>query len=129
MVTLLAVASGGALGAVARYLASGWVQDLTGGFFPWGTFAVNAAGSFLLGFSLIWLQSTMASTELRSLITIGFLGSFTTFSTFSFETAALLRDGEWWRAGGYAAGSMALGLAAVVMGGAMAAGIFGRGTP
>lgn len=120
MTALLAVASGGALGAVARYLGAGWVQDLTGGFFPWGTFLVNAAGCFLLGFSLVWLQSTIVSTEVRNLVTIGFLGSFTTFSTFSYETVAMLRDGEWWRAGGYTLGSVALGLVAVVAGGALA---------
>ena len=121
--SLLAVASGGAFGAVSRYLASGWVQQLTGGFFPWGTFAVNVAGSLLLGFALIWLQGTVVSAETRELVTIGFLGSFTTFSTFSFETVAMVRDGEWWRAGGYVAGSVALGLVAVVVGAALASSI------
>jgi CrcB protein len=120
MNALLAVAAGGALGAVARYLGAGWVQDLTGGFFPWGTFVVNAAGCLLLGFSLVWLQATLVSTAMRDLVTIGFLGSFTTFSTFSYETVAMLRDGEWWRAGGYALGSVALGLVAVVAGGMLA---------
>ncbi|MGD2045902.1 MAG: fluoride efflux transporter CrcB [Gemmatimonadota bacterium] len=114
--TLLVVGLGGALGAVSRYLSSGWVQTLAGGFFPWGTMAVNVAGSLMLGFMMVWLQSTTASPELRNLITVGFLGSFTTFSTFSYETTAMLRDGEWWRAGGYAAGSMALGLVAVGLG-------------
>ena len=121
--SLLAVASGGAFGAVSRYLASGWVQQLTGGFFPWGTLAVNVAGSLLLGFALIWLQGTVVSAEMRELVTIGFLGSFTTFSTFSFETVAMVRDGEWWRAGGYVAGSVALGLVAVVVGAALASSI------
>jgi CrcB protein len=120
MTAILAVASGGALGAVARYLAQGWVQDLSGGFFPWGTFVVNAAGCFLLGFSLVWLQGTLASPEARQFVTIGLLGGFTTFSTFSYETVALLRDGEWWRAGGYSLGSVALGLVAVIAGGALA---------
>jgi fluoride exporter len=118
--TLLVVALGGAFGALSRYLATGWVQNMTGDFFPWGTFAVNVAGSFLLGFALVWLQSTVTSADLRQFITIGFLGSFTTFSTFSFETAAMLRDGEWWRAGGYATGSVALGLAAVAVGATLA---------
>ena len=118
--TLLVVASGGALGAVSRYLASGWVQDASGSIFPWGTLAVNVAGSAFLGFALVWLQSTVASAELRQFIAIGFLGSFTTFSTFSYEGLALLRDGEWWRAGGYVAGSVALGLAAVLAGAALA---------
>ena len=123
MMMLLVVASGGALGAVARYLASGWVQDMTGGFFPWGTFAVNASGSLLLGFFLVWLQGTVASPETRQFITIGFLGSFTTFSPFSFEATAMLRDGEWWRASGYVCGSVALGIAALLIGGVMASSI------
>ena len=118
--TVLVVASGGALGAVARYLATGWVQDLSGSVFPWGTLAVNVVGSALLGFSLMWLQSTVASAELRQFIAIGFLGSFTTFSTFSYESVALLRDGEWWRAGGYIGGSVALGVAAVLAGAVLA---------
>jgi CrcB protein len=78
--------------------------------------AVNVAGSMALGFLMTWLQGTVASPELRQLITIGFLGSFTTFSTFSFETVAMLRDGEWWRAGSYVTGSVALGLIAVGVG-------------
>lgn len=108
------------MGAVSRYLTSGWVQTASGGFFPWGTVAVNVAGSLLLGFMMVWLQSTASSAELRDLVTVGFLGSFTTFSTFSYETVAMLRDGEWWRAGGYTAGSVALGLMAVVLGAALA---------
>jgi CrcB protein len=119
--TLLVIGLGGALGAVSRYLTSGWVQTLTGGFFPWGTMAVNIGGSLALGFLMVWLQTTTSSTEVRDLITVGFLGSFTTFSTFSYETAAMLRDGDWWRAGGYTAGSLALGLAAVTLGAGLAA--------
>jgi CrcB protein len=119
-VGLLAVGLGGAAGAVSRYAATGWIQSLSGGFFPWGTLAVNVAGSLTLGFVLVWLQATVSSAELRELVTIGFLGSFTTFSTFSYETVAMVRDGEWWRAGGYAAGSVVLGVLAVVVGAAAA---------
>lgn len=111
--TFLAVGAGGALGALARYVAAGWVQTATGDFFPWGTLTVNAVGSALLGFLMTWLQATVASPEIRQLITIGFLGSFTTFSTFSYETVAMLRDGDWWRAGGYLTGSLLIGLMAV----------------
>ncbi len=118
--TLLVVAAGGAIGAVSRYLATGWVQDLTGDFFPWGTFVVNVAGSLALGFALVWLQSAVSSADVRQFVTIGFLGSFTTFSTFSYEAVAMLRDREWWQAGGYVAGSVALSLLAVVIGMAMA---------
>jgi len=119
-VTLLVVGLGGALGAISRYLASGWVQDMAGGFFPWGTVAVNILGSLVLGFALVWLQTTVASAEMRQFIAIGFLGSFTTFSTFSYEALAMLRDGEWWRAGGYTVGSVTLGLLAVGAGAAIA---------
>ncbi len=121
MTTLLMVGLGGAFGAISRYLASGWVQSLTGDFFPWGTLAVNVIGSLTLGFVVVWLQATVSSAELRELVAIGFLGSFTTFSTFSYEAFALFRDGEWWRGGGYALGSLALGLLAVAVGGFVAA--------
>lgn len=120
MTTLIVVALGGAFGAVARYLVSGWIQDVGRSFFPWGTLGVNVAGSLLLGFAMVWLQGTLASAEARSFVTIGFLGSFTTFSTFSYETLAMLRDGEWWRAGGYAMGSLAFGLAAIATGAVLA---------
>lgn len=118
--TALAVGVGGALGALARYWVSGWVQAATGGSFPWGTLAVNATGSLLLGFLVVWLQAAMTAPELRALLTIGVLGSFTTFSTFSYETAALLQDGEWTRAGLYVAGSLLVGLVAVLLGAASA---------
>ncbi len=118
--TLLVVGLGGAIGAVSRYLVSGWVQRLAGGFFPWGTLAVNVAGSLALGFVLVWLQSTLSSAELRAFAAIGVLGSFTTFSTFSYEALAMLRDGEWWRAGGYTTGSVLLGLVAVSLGAGIA---------
>lgn len=125
--SLLAVASGGALGAVARYLASGWVQDWTGSFFPWGTFAVNVVGCVLLGFSVTWMQSSFSSAEARELVTVGFLASFTTFSTFSYEAIAMVRDGELLRAGGYVVGSVMLGLAGVVAGSALAGSLLRRG--
>jgi CrcB protein len=119
--TLLVVGLGGAGGAIARYLVGGWVQSLSGTFFPWGTFVVNLTGSFALGFVLVWLQSTVATPELRALIAIGFLGSFTTFSTFSYEALSMLRDGQWWQATGYTAGSVAVGLIAVALGAGLAA--------
>jgi CrcB protein len=115
-VTYLVIGVGGAFGAVSRYVTSGWVQALTGSFFPWGTMVVNVTGSLALGFLMVWLQSTTSSAEVRDLITVGFLGSFTTFSTFSYETVAMLRGGEWWRAGGYTAGSVVLSLMAVALG-------------
>ena len=114
--TLLVVALGGALGAVARYLAGGWVQQMAGGSFPWGTMAVNLAGSFLLGLALVLVQSAASSPEARAFIAIGFFGSFTTFSTFSYETHAMVQAGDWWRAGAYTTGSVVLGLVAIAVG-------------
>jgi CrcB protein len=127
-VSILVIGVGGAAGAVSRYLATGWIQGLSGGFFPWGTLVVNVVGSLALGFVLVWLQASVSSAELRELVTIGFLGSFTTFSTFSYETVAMLRDGEWLRAGGYTTGSIVLGAVAVAVGALLASALMqGRG--
>lgn len=113
---LLSIAAGGALGALARYGLGGWVHGWAGATFPWGTLVVNVLGSFALGLSLRWAEATAVSAEVRALVTIGLLGAFTTFSTYSYETVALLRDGEWTRGAAYALGSLALGLAAVAAG-------------
>ncbi len=91
MSQLLLVALGGALGAAARYLVAGWVQDAVGGIFPWGTVAVNLLGSFLLGFVLQASLAGSVSTEYRLLLAVGFLGAFTTFSTFAYEALELMR--------------------------------------
>jgi len=91
---LLAVAAGGATGAVLRWLMAGAVQRFAGGAFPWGTFAVNALGSFLLGFLFVWLIERSTATELvRLALTVGLLGAFTTFSTYSLESIRLLQEG------------------------------------
>lgn len=125
--TLLVVALGGAAGALSRYWASGWVQALAGIGFPWGTLAVNVTGSLALGFVLVWLQSVAPSANVRDLIAVGFLGSFTTFSTFSYETFALLRDGDWTRAGVYAAGSVLVCVLACASGAGLAGALTSRG--
>lgn len=118
--TLLVVALGGAAGSVGRWLVGGWVQGVAGTGFPWGTLTVNVVGSLLLGFTATWLHQTAGSEHLRHLVAVGFIGSFTTFSTFSFEALELVRDGAWWRAGGYTVGSVVVGLAAVAVGAALA---------
>ena len=116
----LYVAVGGGIGALLRYGMSGWVQEWTAGPFPWGTMTVNVVGSLLLGFTIVWLETTTTSAEWRQFATIGLLGSFTTFSTFSYEAIALLRDGDRLGATGYVAGSLAAGLVGVVIGLALA---------
>lgn len=118
---VLYIALGGALGAVARYGVGSWIHAWAGSAFPWGTFAINAAGSFLIGFSLRYLEGLSAAPELRALLTVGFLGAFTTFSTFSYETFSLVQDGAWARAGLYALGSLLVGLVAVGSGLALGA--------
>lgn len=110
------VAVGGGIGAVARYGVGGWVQGFSSTSFPLGTLAVNVLGSFLLGLSFYLLESLAVSSETRAMVTMGFLGSFTTFSTFSYEAIVLLEGGEWARGGLYVGGSLALGLVGVVGG-------------
>ncbi len=112
----LYIAAGGAVGVVARYGIAGWVQERSGFHFPWGTLAVNILGSVLIGASLRYLEASPATAEVRALVTIGLLGAFTTFSTFSYETVALLEDGAFGRALGYSMGSLAFGIVAVYAG-------------
>lgn len=114
---LVAIAAGGALGAVLRYLLSGWVQDLTSPRFPWGTLAVNALGSLALG---VLMASALAHAGGeawgRHFWAIGLIGAFTTYSTFSYETIMLLEVGDVWAAAGNVALNLALGLGAVLAG-------------
>jgi len=91
---LLAVAAGGAIGASLRWLLAGAIQRASGSAFPWGTFAVNALGSFALGFLFVYLIERSTTGELfRLLLTVGLLGAFTTFSTYSLESIRLLEQG------------------------------------
>lgn len=114
--TPLVVGVGGAIGAIARYYLSDWMRVAAGQGLPWGTFVVNVAGSFALGLLLVWLQAAAPSDHVRQFAAIGVLGSFTTFSTFSYETVTLIRAGEVVRAGGYALGSLTVGVLAVMAG-------------
>ncbi len=110
----LGIAVAGALGALARYGLDGLVLRRLGGAFPWGTFAVNLTGSFALGFVFTLLtERVVAAPWVRSALTIGFLGSYTTFSTLSLETYRLAEDGAWALAAANAAGSLAGGLVAL----------------
>jgi CrcB protein len=96
---LLAIAAGGALGAVSRFGMSTGVYALLGRGFPYGTLAVNVLGSLLMGFLYVFLVERMTSSpEIRAVLLIGFLGSFTTFSTFSIETLTLMQQAEIFKA-------------------------------
>ena len=108
---LLMVAAGGALGAVARYGTVVAVGRLTGFGFPWGTVTVNLLGSLALGLLIGGLAHGLhLSQEVRGLIVVGFLGAFTTFSTFSLDTVTLIERGSWTPALGYVFGSVVVGI-------------------
>ena len=111
------IAAGSALGGISRYLVGGMVQKILDTTFPAGTLLVNLTGSFLLGLFLRYaLETPTLTPELRAFLTVGFCGGYTTFSTFSYETFALLEDGEWARAGAYASLSVLLALGATILG-------------
>jgi len=94
MLKFFFIAAGGALGAAARYSVSGWVQNAGPATFPWGTLCVNVVGSLLIGVFLGISELTPAPSAVRLLFAVGFLGAFTTFSTYSLETLNLFRDKE-----------------------------------
>jgi len=99
MSQVLAIAGGGALGAVLRYWMSTAVYTLAGREFPYGTLAVNVLGSLVMGFLYIWLlERSLESAGVRAFLLIGLLGAFTTFSTFSIETLLLMEGGQYIRA-------------------------------
>src|SRR3569832_1706938 len=111
------VAAGGALGCVSRYYLTAFIQQRAGADFPVGTLVINVTGSFLLGFIMRYaLQSGVVSAETRTLLTSGFCGGYTTFSTFSYETAMMLEDREYGRAALYIGGSVLLALAGTLRG-------------
>ena len=95
MTQVLAIAAGGAVGALLRYWTSIAVHSRLGAAFPYGTLVVNVLGSLLMGFLYIWLVERMAAgPALRAFLLIGVLGAFTTFSTFSLETLNLMEAGH-----------------------------------
>lgn len=106
---LLAVAAGGSIGATLRWLLAGAVQRSAGSTFPWGTFAVNALGSFAIGFLYIYLIERSSFGEIaRLLVTVGLLGALTTFSTYSLESIRLMEQGDFALALGNVLGQVVL---------------------
>jgi CrcB protein len=107
----------GILGTLARYALQGIVQERTGSTFPSGTLVVNLLGCFLLGgIAEYALTHLTIPPEWRIGITVGFFGAFTTFSTFSWETARMLQDGQWRRATVYVLASVLGGLVTIFLG-------------
>ncbi len=115
--TLLLVGVGGFLGAAARYLVDGWVSRATGGAFPWGTLAINVSGSFLLGLLFaVATERAVLPPDVRAGVLIGFIGAYTTFSTWMLESWRLMEDGALLSAAANVGGSVVLGIAAVFLG-------------
>jgi CrcB protein len=112
---ILYIGLAGVAGTLARYGLDGWVHGRA------GTLTVNLTGSLALGFIVRYATgSIVVSPDVRAALTIGFCGAFTTMSTFSYETMALLWDGEYWRAGLYMGVTIAGCLTAVALGSALA---------
>lgn len=115
------ISAGGLLGANARYLVGRWVTDHSHGSFPWGTLLINVAGSFVLGLYLTLVTERLSGrSATRLFFATGFLGAFTTFSTFSYETVDLIRDGKPILALTYVVASLLIGIV-VAIGGVAAA--------
>jgi CrcB protein len=126
MLAYLWIAFGGALGSVARYWFSGVVGRQFGETFPWGTLLVNVSGSLVIGL-LAGLAEPGGRRFIgptgRQFFMYGVCGGYTTFSSFSLQTLELIHDGDWFKAGTNAAGSVALCMAAVWLGYVLGAGL------
>ncbi len=117
MENMLVIGTGGFFGAASRYAVAQWVGERWGRSFPMGTLAVNLTGCFLIGLLMFLLSEKLLVNPLwRSLLVIGFLGAYTTFSTFEYETGNLLTDGEFLYAAINIAASVLCGFAALKLG-------------
>lgn len=95
MINYFIIGIGGFIGAITRYALARWIGQQWGRSFPLGTFVINVSGSFLIGLLMTLLaEKFMVNPQWRLLLVVGFLGAYTTFSTFEFETGGLLKDGE-----------------------------------
>lgn len=114
---LFLIALFGAIGTLARYGLQGVVQVRMGSMFPYGTLLINLTGCFFLGLlGQLTLNRMLISSDLRIAIAVGFFGGYTTFSSFGWETAKMLEDGEWLRATTYVSASVIAGLLLSVAG-------------
>jgi len=114
--TYLAISIGAVLGANARFLIGGWIVDRFGAAFAWGTLVINVTGSLLIGFVITLSTARLAPDWFRPLLAIGLLGSYTTFSTFSYETLSLVQNGAWLAAAANVAASVGAAFVGVYAG-------------
>ena len=121
MTAYLWLSLGAVVGAGSRYFVSRWSAKLISSDFPYGTLFINVSGSLLLGFFLIWTsERVLVDPRWRLLIAIGFCGSYTTFSSYAFESFAYLEQGHWYLFAGNVLANNVLCLAAVIAGAALA---------
>lgn len=114
---ILLVALGGACGAVSRYLVGNVVGKALGNSLPYGTFVINIIGCFFMGLLMtLIVEKQQLAAAWRLLLCVGFLGGFTTFSSFGYESFSLVSSGRLLEAFGYAGGSVILGLLAATVG-------------
>lgn len=114
---LFLVGIGGFAGANARYWLGGWISNRWGTAFPFATFAINITGSFILGlFATLATERFILHPNWRLIVAIGFVGAYTTFSTFEYETMKLVEVGSIWNAIANAVGSLVVGFLAVWIG-------------
>lgn len=115
------VAVGAMLGANLRYIIGNWAADRLRAEFPYGTFVVNVSGAFVIGFFLALLANRIGVNPMwRLFFATGFLGGYTTFSTYSWEALTLAQAGDWTRAAVYVLGSNVVGLIGVWLGATLA---------
>ncbi len=117
MANMLIIGIGGFIGAVSRYWIALWIGQRWGRSFPLGTFIINITGSFLIGLLMTLMAERFTENpQWRLLLVVGFLGAYTTFSTFEYETGALMKDGEWLFAGLNVVLSVVVGFIALKIG-------------
>lgn len=117
----MAIALGAVPGALCRYYLTRWCLKWFGAGFPYGTFAINLSGALVMGFfATVIMQRAIASPDLRAVVAIGFLGSYTTFSTYALDTATLFHSGHWGKSLIYWGASAMLGVVCLELGSALA---------